>query len=414
MTPTGLRPIGVGNTYILFNESEGAAMAHHSKNPCAVKAPQFPLFRHKSGRWCKKILGRHCYFGSTVSDPEGTAALAIYEAQAEYLHKGLTPPDALGSDGILTLRDAVNRFLTYKTQMVESGELSARTVADYRNSCGRLLDHFGKYRRADSLTAADFQSLRATLARRRNLVSLANEITRLRVLFRWLYDTELIDRPVRFGKSFDRPSKDKLRIERNNKRLEHGLRMFEAHELRTILNAASQPLKAMILLAVNCGFGAADLSRLTLSSVKNDLVCFPRPKTGIERQAYLWPETRAAVEDWLQVRPAPKRPEDVNLLFTTKFGGRWSKVSVNGSPSDPIGGEFNKLLVELELKRPGVSFYALRHTTQTIADEAGDAVITRLLMGHVDPSMGGVYRERINPERVKRVCLHVREWVFGK
>jgi hypothetical protein len=34
-------------------------------------------------------------------------------------------------------------------------------------------------------------------------------------------------------------------------------------------------------------------------------------------------------------------------------------------------------------------------------------------MGHPDQSRAGLYRERIDPERLRRVTEHVRTWLFG-
>jgi hypothetical protein len=43
--------------------------------------------------------------------------------------------------------------------------------------------------------------------------------------------------------------------------------MFEAKELRNIIEAGSQQLKAMILLGVNCGFGNTDVSSLPKTAI---------------------------------------------------------------------------------------------------------------------------------------------------
>ena len=108
---------------------------------------------------------------------------------------------------------------------------------------------------------------------------LGNEIGRVRMVFKYDYDQALIDKPIRYGQSFQKPSRKVLRIARS----QNGKRMFEADELRRILNTRQQPIKAMTLLGINCGFGQSDLANFPQSAL--DLVSgwidYPRPKTGI-------------------------------------------------------------------------------------------------------------------------------------
>jgi hypothetical protein len=62
--------------------------------------------------------------------------------------------------------------------------------------------------------------------------------------------------------------------------------MFEAEEVRRMLNAAGQPLKAMILLGVNCGFGNSHCGTLPRSALDlaGGWVSYARPKTGVPRR----------------------------------------------------------------------------------------------------------------------------------
>src|SRR5690349_958569 len=103
--------------------------------------------------------------------------------------------------------------------------------------------------------------------------------------------------------------------------------MFEAEELCRLFQAATQPLKAMILLGVNCGFGNSDVATLPLAALDLDSgwVNYPRPKTGIPRRCPLWPETVTALREWLAERPEPKAEADRPLVFVTKYGHAWTK-----------------------------------------------------------------------------------------
>ena len=55
----------------------------------AISKPvKFPLYQHPSGRWAKKVRGRHCYFGKIDTDPQGFAALAQWMEQKDDLLAG--------------------------------------------------------------------------------------------------------------------------------------------------------------------------------------------------------------------------------------------------------------------------------------------------------------------------------------
>jgi integrase len=375
------------------------------RNKPAKPYPDFPLFPHGTGRWAKKIRGKHHYFGPW-DDPDG--ALKRYLDQRDDLHAGRTPRNT--QDGF-TVRDLCNRFLTTKRHLLDAGELSPRTFGDYHNSCDRLVKAFGKNRLVDNLAADDFERLRTRLAKSYGPVALGNEIQRVRTVFKYAYDAGHLDKPVRFGPGFKKPSRKVLRQARHA----NGPRMFESAELRAILAAASSPLKAMVLLGINCGFGQSDIGALPISAIDFDAswVDFPRPKTSVQRRCPLWSETVQALREALDQRKAPRNRSDVEIVFVTKYGRRWSRTSANGSPIDNVGEEFAKLLRRLGLKRPKINFYAIRHTFETIGGESRDQVALDHLMGHARDDMASLYRERISDERLTAVTDTVHRWLFA-
>ena len=126
------------------------------------------------------------------------------------------------------------------------------------------------------LAADDFDKLRVSIAKKWGPVRLGNEIQRVRSVFKYGYDAGLIDRPVRFGPSFKKPTRKVLRLNR----AKNGSRMFEAAEIRSLLDAANSTMKAMILLGVNCGFGNGDVAKLPTKALdlKAGWVSFPAPR----------------------------------------------------------------------------------------------------------------------------------------
>lgn len=101
-----------------------------------------------------------------------------------------------------TLRDVLNHFLTSKQQQIENDELSYRSFADYERTCRRLIEQFSKNRIVEELRPLDFKELRAEISKTRGHVALGNEIQRVRTIFKYAYEAELIDKPVRFGPDF--------------------------------------------------------------------------------------------------------------------------------------------------------------------------------------------------------------------
>ena len=356
---------------------------------------EFPLFPHATGRWAKKIRGRFHYFGPW-NDPD--AALAKYQDQKDDLHAGRMP--RVKQDG-LTVRDLCNRFLTSKKHLRETGEIAERTFYEYHRACEKVIDAFSRHRLVTDLSADDFHRLRVNLSETLGSVGLGNEIGRVQMVFKFAFDEALIDIPIRYGQSFKKPSPNVLR----KARAASGKRMFEAAEVRKIIDAAGLPLRAMVLLGINCGFGQSDLSNLPQDALALDRgwVDYPRPKTGVERRCPLWPETVASLREALVGRPATLDDSDDELVFVTKYGRRWVRTNAAGTPDDAIGKEVSKLLKTLELKRPGVSFYALRHSFETIGGESRDQVAVDHLMGHARNDMASVYRERIDDKRLRKV-----------
>ena len=250
-------------------------MVRAKDNTVAKPRKDFPLFPHARGYWAKKVRGRLVYFGKVADDPKGKAALDKWLNQKDDLLAGRTP--RVAGDG-LTIRDLCNRFLTAKQGKMDSAELSPATFADHHATCALIVKSFGPTRLVSDLDAGDFERFRRSMARRWGPVTLANEVRRVRTVFRYGEQNQLIAVPVRFGTEFKQPARKVLRLERAKK----GPRMFEAAELRTILDKAAMPLKAMILLGINCGLGNSDIANLPIKALdlKRNWLDFPRPKTG--------------------------------------------------------------------------------------------------------------------------------------
>jgi integrase len=299
------------------------------------------------------------------------------------------------------------------------------TFHDQYKTCKRVLLVFGGDRLVDDLATDDFEVMRAQIAKTYGKLSRKVEIKRVRSVFRYAYEANLVDKPVRFGPGFIGPSRRELRCERQK----NGVRMFEAAEIRAMLAAAPAALKAMILLGINCGFGNTDVANLTVKNLdlKGGWCNYPRPKTGISRRCPLWPETVKAIKAALAARPEARDKDDVDLVFLASGGQRW--VWTRGNPADidttgieslhvsrvdRVTAAMGQLCSKLGLACRGHTFYALRHSFETIGGESRDQVAVDAIMGHSREDMASVYRERIGDDRLRAVAGHVRQWLWGK
>ena len=407
-----------------------------SKSAASLKPyKDFPLTPHRAAnQWCKKHRGHTHYFGPLDN---WQAALKRFEREWSYIIQGLTPPALADDADACTLRTLCNLFLESKRNKIAAGELTELSYRDYYRACKRLIDHFGADRRVDDLRPVDFEAFRAKMAKRLGVTSLGNEVNRCRVILKYAGDQRLISQPVYFGQSFDRPSKKVQRKARN----EAEPRMFTRDELLTILAAlggkpvkvkgqakpvtikADPQLRAMTLLGLNAGLGVTDCGNLSDSHI--DLATgwldYPRVKTETPRRVPLWPETIDALNIVLEKRRWPLNSADDGIVFLTRTRRRWVRTKQGKTPEknlhiNAISQAFGKLLHALDINgRAGLNFYTLRRQFEIVAGESRDQVAVDAIMGHVDDSMGAVYRQNvISADRLCDVVNRVRGWLLDR
>ena len=364
--------------------------------------PDFPLFPHATKRWAKKIRQKLFYFGSWAGGAE--AALARYLDQRDDLHAGREPRR---KSDTLTVASLCNHFLTHKQALCDSGELSPRTFDRYHANCALVVATLGKGRPVDDLRPEDFQALRGLMAKRWGPVALGNEIQMVRSIFRYGDEAALIEKRVRFGPGFRKPSAKTIRQTRQK----NGVRMLTAAEIHEVLEHAGPNLTAMILMACNGGLGNSDLALLPIAAIDlgGGWLDYPRAKTAIPRRIPLWLKTRQAIRAVLTKRTEPKDPADAALLFIGPRGESY----VGGHKGYRVATEMKRAL-----KRAGIegrTFYDLRRGFQTVAEGAHDLTAAQSIMGHAPPAgdMSAIYRQRIDDERLRAVTEHVRLWLFG-
>lgn len=221
----------------------------------------------------------------------------------------------------------------------------------------------------------------------------------------WLKDNSYVHN-LRMGTCFKKPPRRILRQERKPKEL-----LYEANEIRSLIQAAEQPMRLMIMLGINCGLGNAEVSRLQWSSLdlRKGWLNYPRFKTGVDRRAKLWPETIECIREWASIRSElPAQPGNEELVFVTSFGNAWTNPEAENCA---IRQNFGRLETRLKIKKPKRGFYSLRRMVETIGGRSRDQVAVNLVMGHCDESMAGIYRLDIEDSRLEAVAETIRSWL---
>ena len=238
----------------------GSAAAECGRARKTVGKPykSFPLTPHKTGQFCNKIRGKTHYFG-TIADPE--AALRRYHEHARGLHAGKI--DRVDRTGELTIAELANQFLGASERRRANGDIEAGTVVSCCRDCELLVEHRGRDHTVPSVTQRDMADFRDFLGRGVIATTLDNRGGNARSIFKFAYDQELIDRPVRFGAELTRPEKRLLL----RARAEAGRMHFRASEIRRGLDAAPPLLWAMVVLGINCWLGNTDVGNLPASCV---------------------------------------------------------------------------------------------------------------------------------------------------
>ena len=375
----------------------------------------FPLFAHANGTWAKTIDGKHVHFGAWHSPAK---AEAKYKAFIEARRMGQTPPN----DGSIRLFELANRFLSDLHARLGNKEITVSYYADAKRTIDGFLKAIGSRVTINHIRPEHFAAYRSELGK--YAASTANlRMAHVRIMFKWAYDNDLISRPVKMGTSF----------KRFDQRRAKKVRLFTVEEVRQMIEGASGQLKAMILLAINCGMGNTDIATLRWSDV--DLVKGmydgTRQKTGTARRCPLWPETVEALKVVQATdRPRAADPDNADVVFLTRFGHPVRRpvpiikddVVVGAQTMDALAPMFQGLMVRIGLWKvsakgnaisDGRNFYTLRRTHRTWSDECRDHHAAALIMGHeTGNEIASMYVQHIDDSRLRTITDHIRSKLF--
>ena len=349
-----------------------------------TRSDKFPLTRHPTGQYCKKIHGKTYYFGSDKQE-----ALQRYIDQVAYLHGSNHTSQRPGHDS-MTLKQLCDMFLKYQFTKVKANAITAQHYNDQASSLNMLMSFLGQRRSIKDISTLDLQNYKRKLQKHYNKSShrLNLHISNLKTLFHWAKKNDVLKQIP----NIDAISRSKL-INRQR-------RIFTHEEINKLLVVADTQMKAMIWLGLNCGFGCTDCSDLQWKHLNLTIgrVVLPRGKTGIPRDLPLWSETIDAL------KAIPKKGK---LVFYTARGNPLVrsilKTDANGQEKycvmNTISTKFARMLKKSGLNVPrGTGFYTLRRTAATMAARSGDPFAVQRLLGHANLLMATRYVQDVSKQ----------------
>lgn len=181
---------------------------------------------------------------------------------------------------------------------------------------------------------------------------------------------------------------------------------YNLGELRTLWEYASPFQRLLMLLALNCGFGRAEVASLELTEVllrqkhphekdvgcssTNDdgWICRVRQKTGVYGEFKLWPETIRAVEWWLRQRAAITIADGVTTLLATKKGHRYDTPTKGNHTNFQIPNSWFQLTKRIHHDNASfrqLSFNKLRKTAGNLIRSESSGEIAGVFLCHGTP-----------------------------
>jgi integrase len=401
----------------------------------------FPLRPHRNGSWYKSVWNprtkrsEQFYFGSWRDDPRGERAISDpaigWLARRPGILAGIDNVRVQSAADDIGLGELMTRFLTFKRNKAQAGELSLSTLADYLREIELFVAFMKPAIPVSALRPEHFTAYMDHLINDRNLGRMARKRVRAYVtaFLRYGATNSWYTMP-NTGCDWAAPATDPDAMRQMKARAgikDFSDRIFTGDELNRLLNRASPTFRAMVLLAVNTGLGPADIGRLTWDRIDLDggKLDYPRYKTGTARVGYLWKRTRKALQRVRSLkhnRIAIEQKGEDALVFVTRRGlpfyrerEVYETVPINGKSVRKLKGivvanaisiTFGRMARQLGLE--GATFYRCRHTFRTLAKNARDTEASNLMMGHKDRTSGNVYdHEPVESSRIKKVAKTV-------
>ncbi|MGA2585007.1 MAG: tyrosine-type recombinase/integrase, partial [Tepidisphaeraceae bacterium] len=411
------------------------------------KNDAYPLRRHRNGQWFKSVWNprtkrsEQFYFGTWADDLEGERALLDpitgWLARRKAIVAGVDNSKVELGDDTHSPGELMARFLTFKRNKVQAGELSLTTLGDYLREIEQFVSFCKPSTPAGGLRPEHFTAYMNHLTNGRKLGRMARKRVRA-------YVTAFLRHGAKngwytmpnTGSDWVAPATDPAAMRQARARAglkDNSQRIISGEEIDRLLQRASPTFKALILLAANTGLGPGDLGRMTWDKInmKKRTLVYPRSKSGQLRVGFLWKKTRRAllyVRRLKHNRLAIENNGDAALVFITRRGRAYysereiqKAIDVGGKSlrkltgvaiSNAICVTFGRIAKDVGLK--GIGIYRLRHSFLTHGKKARDPDALSLMMGHTGGSRGVAHTSYDHEEISWRRIRHVARIVYSQ
>lgn len=147
--------------------------------------------------------------------------------------------------------------------------------------------------------------------------------------------------------------------------------------------------RILLVLGMNCAFGAGEIGQLRASFVRleESIIDGIRFKSGNVTRQRLWTQTKDGLAWLLNERQQviPSEPEWESIVFLTERGRPLWHYTKEGNVSDGVSNAWNRLIDRIQLdhpKFPRYSFNKLRKTSATRILEIASAEVASMLLAH--------------------------------
>lgn len=222
-----------------------------------------------------------------------------------------------------------------------------------------------------------------------------NIVGELGRFFRWLHRSEEFDwkKPDDFAEI-----NKKVEIAPEEVKVRQ-VKIYSIDELGLLYEYATPMDRVFLLLALNCGFGVAEMARLRVEEVivssnadgaieSNTSVRIVRPKSGVPGEWSLWPHTAKLLAWTLDRRKTQPKYEPAARLLLNENGESYDKLTKGNNRNQQIPNAWDRLTSRIQEDHPTfprLSFGKLRKTTGNLVRSIASDEVASLFLCHGKP-----------------------------